>query len=462
MQEPVASFVWTDGTSQDNDVCHRVAGDEKEPRVADGLGGSWWTGRDGGDHERRDERSMGGPGVTRPVPEPSPVFDELDPEWLRSRPGVKWHKVDPDVLPAWVADMDFPVPPPVGRALHRLIDSGDLGYPDWPAGTPLRRAFAERMSERYGWEAPPERVREITDLNQGLQMCLHLATSPGDAIAVHTPAYPPFLATVTGMGRQLVPIPMLEGPDRWELDADRFDHDAGVTSCRVLLLVNPHNPTGRVFTHAELAAIAEVAERRDLLVISDEIHAELAYPPHRHIPFASLSPSAARRTVTLMSATKAFNLAGIRCAIAHIGPDQLLASHDAQPPDLFGHVSVFGVAATRAAWTEAGAWLEEAVAHLDRNRLLVADSLAQLLPGIGYHLPEAGYLAWLDFRSLGLGADPAAVLLDRGRIALSHGPDFGPGGEGFARLNFATSRQVLSDVLDRLVRTVGPADSELV
>jgi len=402
--------------------------------------------------------------VTRPVPEtdPSPVFDELDPEWLRSRPGVKWHLVDPDVLPAWVADMDFPTPPPVANALHRLIDSGDLGYPDWPDGTPLRGAFAHRMAERYGWEAPPERVREVTDLNQGLQMCLHLATAPGDAIAICTPAYPPFLATITGMGRRVVPIPMVEGPDRWELDVDRFDHDAGATSCRVLLLVNPHNPTGRVFTQAELAAIAEVAERHDLLVISDEIHAELAYAGHPHIPFASLDPSIARRTVTLMSATKAFNLAGIRCAVAHIGPDELLTSHDGQPRDLFGHVNVFGVAATLAAWSDGGAWLDEALGHLDRNRLFVAESLTARLPRLGYHLPEAGYLAWLDFRHYGLGADPAQVLLDRGRIALSHGPDFGPGGEGFARLNFATSRQVLSDVLDRLVRTVGPAGSELV
>jgi len=163
-----------------------------------------------------------------------------------------------------------------------------------------------------------------------------------------------------------------------------------------------------------------------------------------------------------MSATKAFNLAGIRCAIAHIGPDELLASHDGQPRDLFGHVNVFGVAATLAAWSDGGAWLDEALGHLDRNRLFVAESLTARLPRLGYHLPEASYLAWLDFRHYGLGADPAEFLLDRGRIALSHGPDFGPGGEGFARLNFATSRQVLSDVLDRLVRAVGPTGSELL
>ena len=385
---------------------------------------------------------------------PDPGFDGLDRDWLRGRDGVKWHRVAPDVLPAWVADMDFPVPAVVRAALHDLVDRADLGYPDWPSGTPLRTAFARRMRERYGWAADPARVRELTDLIQGVQLVLHLGTRPGDGVAVLTPCYPPFLASVTGMGRRLVPVPMEAGPGGWTFDADRFDRDVRATGCRALLLVNPHNPTGRAFTRAELTALADVARRHDLLVLSDEIHADLVQAPHRHLPFAALDDDTAARTVTLTSATKAFNLAGVRTAVAHIGDDRLLAARDAQPPDLFGQVNLLGVAATLAAWTGGDDWLAGVLARLRANRDEVTRRLAAESPRIGHLPPEAGYLSWLDLRALGWGDDPAQVLLDRGRVALSSGPEFGPGGAGFARLNFATAPDVLDDVLTRLLTTV--------
>jgi cysteine-S-conjugate beta-lyase len=221
--------------------------------------------------------------------------------------------------------------------------------------------------------------------------------------------------------------------------------DVARHGCRVLLLVNPHNPTGRVFDRAELTAIAEVAERHDLVVISDEIHADLAYEPHRHVPFASLGPEAAARTVTITSATKAFNLAGLRCSVAHVGDHRVREALAAQPPLLFGEVSSLGVLATLAAWREGDDWLTEARATLERNRALVA---AGLPPGVRHHPPEAGYLAWLDCPDL--GPDPAEFFLTEARVLLSPGPDFGPGGEGFARLNFATSGPLLEEILRRL------------
>lgn len=377
-----------------------------------------------------------------------PVFDELDLADLRRRPGVKWSAAGPDVIPAWIADMDFPPPPTVRDALLRSLD--DLGYPGWddrPETNPLRAAFAERMRRRYGLTVEPAHVREFTELIQGLQAILHVATRPGDAIAMHTPTYPPFLQSLVDLDRRLVPIPMTDGEDGWGFDAERLADDVARHGCRALVLVNPQNPTGRAFRREELAAIAEIAVRHDLLIIADEIHADLVHDPHRHIPFASLGPEVADRTVTLTSATKAFNIAGLRCAVAHVGDRRVRKALDARPPMLFGEVSSLGVIATLAAWRDGGDWLAGVRTVLDRNRRMVAEALP---PGVRHHLPEAGYLAWLDCRALGLGPDPAEFLLEKARVMLSHGPHFGPGGKGFTRLNFATSRPILEEILRRM------------
>lgn len=377
------------------------------------------------------------------------MFDDLDLESLRRRPGVKWASAKPGVLPAWIADMDFSVPPVVRDALVRAVDA-DLGYPAWddqPSLNPLRDAFAERMSRRYDASFDPSHVRLFTELIQALQVILHVATRPGDAVAMHTPAYSPFLHTLKDMDRRLVPIPMVDTGDGWTFDADRLAEDVARHGCRALVLVNPHNPTGRAFTRDELAAIAEIADRHDLLVISDEIHSDLTYDPYRHIPFASLGEEAATRTVTLTSASKAFNLAGLRCSVAHVGDRRVREALEAQPPLLFGEVNSLGVLATLAAWQEGDDWLAGARATLTRNRRLIAESLPA---GIRHHLPEATYLAWLDCRELGLGTDPAAFFLARAGVMLSSGPGFGPGGDGFARLNFATSGPILEEMLRRM------------
>ncbi|CAM5303399.1 MalY/PatB family protein [Streptomyces fumanus] len=384
-----------------------------------------------------------------------PGFDDLDLERLRARGGVKWRRAGRDVLPAWVADMDFPTPPPVAAALRQAIDDLDLGYPDWPNGSPLRPAFAKRMAERHGWSASAHRVREQTDLIQCLQLVLHLATSDGDAVAVQTPNYPPFLATLRTMNRRIVPLPMRDTDHNWQMDPAAVDTAVKRFGCKALLLVNPHNPTGRVLTRDELGDIAVIARRHDLLVISDEIHAELAHAPHRHVPFASLSDDAARRTVTLTSATKAFNLAAIRCALTHYGPDRLLALRDAQPPDLYGTVSPLGVTATLAAWEHGDAWQRDLLTVLDRNRRRVHAVLRERLPLVRHHLPEATYLAWLDTRPLGLDEPPVEKVLREGRVLLDGGAPFGEDADGFLRLNFATSQEILDEILTRVVEALG-------
>ncbi|MCA2219758.1 MalY/PatB family protein [Nonomuraea aurantiaca] len=357
--------------------------------------------------------------------------------------GFKWAKAAPGVIPAWIADMDLPTAPEVVNALQRRAH-GDLGYPTWlddPRCGPLAEAFVERMAGRYGWEPELEYVRSYSDINQALQVILHVWTRPGDGVAVHTPTYPPFLGTLETMNRPLHPLQLSADGDSWRFEVP------DLSRCKVLLLVNPHNPTGRVFTREELTELAEHAERHDLLVISDEIHADLAYAPNQHIPFATILPE---RTVTLTSATKAFNLGGIRCSVAHVGSPELRKALDAQPPFVFGSANLFGVEATVAAWRHGDAWLEETRALLDRNRRTIAERLPE---GVGYRVPEATYLAWLDY-----GRPGVQEMLERdAKVMLSDGATFGPGGAHCVRLNFATTEPILTEILDRITQTGSPS-----
>jgi bifunctional pyridoxal-dependent enzyme with beta-cystathionase and maltose regulon repressor activities len=357
--------------------------------------------------------------------------------------------------------MDFPVAPAIRDAVLATVDRGDLGYPDWPTN-PLAQPFSHRMRTRYGWSPDPAHVRGVTDLIQAAQIVISLATEPGDGVVVHVPAYPPFLAAIAGMGRRLVPAPMRpDGPASWSWDHDRLDAELTRTGARLLLLVNPHNPTGRVFTRAELRGISDLAHRHDLIVFSDEIHAELTHRPYRHIPFASLDAETADRTVTVTSATKAFNIAGLRTALAHVGPPELRRLWDAQPPDLFGMLNVLGVEATLAAWEHGDGWLADLNTHLLLQRDQLVAGLAEA-PGLTMRRPEAGYLAWLDCSGAGLSEDPAAWFRRHARVELNPGPTFGPGNDHYARLNFATTTEVLTQITDQLIRSLPTAGPERV
>ena len=371
-------------------------------------------------------------------------FDSLSLDWLRAKPGAKWHRHGVPWA-AWVADMDFPPPPCVDAALRAVLDGGDLGYPDWKhitGGSPASVAFTERCAARYGWTFDPEHLRELNDVVQGIQMVLHLCTAPGDGVVVHTPAYPPFLHSVEDNARRIVRVPALAAPDSpsgWRFDHAELDRRLADEPAKVLLLCHPHNPTGHVFSETELGELAAIAERHDLLVISDEIHADLTYAPAVHRPMALFAPE---RTVTIHAASKAFNLAGLRYAIMHVGPAWVRERLASVPDHLFGAANLMGAAAAEAAWRDGDEWLAAVVAHLDGQRQFLADLLAMYLPDVVYTPPMATYLAWLDCRHMGMGDDPSELFAQRG-VRLSEGPNFGPEGHGFTRLNFATSTEVL-------------------
>lgn len=382
-------------------------------------------------------------------------FDDLDIEILRRRSGKKWNTYGPLVLPAWVADMDFPVAPPIQRRLQEVLDLSDLGYPDDAQTLRLVDLLVRRCGERFGWTVDPARVEVIVEVVQGLQMCLEMFTRPGEGAAMLTPIYPPFLHATQAMGRRVDHHNLTPGKDGFEIDWESLESSIR-TDTRALLLCNPHNPTGRVLTREELTGLAELALRHDLVVVSDEIHSDLVLDGRAHIPFASLAPEIEARTVTLMSASKAFNIAGLRCAMMVFGSRRLHELYRKGPRFLRGGASSLGMHAAEAAWSECDDWLAALLRYLEGNRALIEGFLAEHLPDIAFLPPQATYLAWLDCHDLRLGDELWRTVLDKGALALSDGRDFGPGGSGCLRLNFATSSSLLNEALRRLERALTP------
>jgi cystathionine beta-lyase len=374
------------------------------------------------------------------------AFDAVALEDLRQRRSWKWTRYPPDVLPAWVAEMDVPVAEPVRAALCGAVDQGDLGYAD--AGD-LPPAYADFAASRLGWVIDPKQVRLIPDVMVGVAEILRTSTAPGAGVVINPPVYPPFFETLAEVGRQIVEVPLARTQAGWELDLDALE-GAFRTGAQVYLLCSPHNPTGTVWTRADLARIADLADRYGVLVLADEIHAPLTLPGATHVPFLSVGDSAAARGVMLTSASKAWNLPGLKCAVAVTASDRMRAALDLLPDALQYRAGNLGVLAAVAAFRQGGAWLDALLAHLDRNRRLLAELLADSLPEVGYLPPQASYLAWLDCSALDLGEDPAAAFLDRGRVALSRGPDFGSQGAGFARLNIGTSAALLTEAVRRM------------
>lgn len=377
---------------------------------------------------------------------------DFDIAFLRSRRTNKWHKFPADVLPAWVADMDFGVAPPIAAALQRLTDNQEYGYAAREGA--LAAAFARRMQSRFGWQVDAADAHPVGDLVQASFSSVMAFSEPGDAILLQLPSYPPFMAAIKDTGRRLLANPMHDNGTRWVLDLAACDA-APDPRARVLIFCHPQNPTGRAYSRAELEDVAAFAIRHDLVVVSDEIHADIVYPGRTHIPLASLSPEIAARTITITSATKSFNIPALRCAVMHFGTPALKARFFARiPARLLGSPGVTGVDATVAAWDDGQPWLDEIMVQLLANRDWLARTIAAELPGVTMRLPEATYLAWLDCSGLDLPCPAGQFFLERARVGLNFGETFGPQCPNFARLNFASPAPVLQQVVGRMVEAV--------
>ena len=372
-------------------------------------------------------------------------YDELTVADLSGALGMKWTAF-PDCIGAFVAEMDFGTAPSVIQALHDSVDKGFFGYLPAAKAEEMASAVADWYRTNTGWEVPAERIHPLPDVLKGLEATLDYFAPKGGKVIVPTPAYMPFLFVPEYHGREVVQVPMLQTNGRWEYDLDGID-SAFADGGEVLVVCNPFNPIGRVMTRDELVQISEVVDRHRGRVFSDEIHAPIVFPGHEHVPYASVSDVAAGHTITAIAASKAWNLAGLKCAQIVLSNEDDVAIWE-KDGKWAGHgASTLGVVASIAAYTTGQPWLTDVLGYLDGNRRVLGERVAELLPGVKYTMPEGTYLAWLDFRDTPLDGDLAEFFREQARVALVNGSACGNAGERSVRFNFAMPRPVLEQAI---------------
>ena len=365
---------------------------------------------------------------------------------------IKWHHYDPDVLPMWVADMDFRSPEPVIAALLDRVQHGVFGYPQEPAE--LRKVVVERLAERYHWTVTPEEILLLPGVVTGFNLACHAFCQPGEDVLIQTPVYGPFLGAPKCAQLNRVESNLVRQADgQYQIDFEEFERTI-TEKTRLFILCNPHNPVGRVYTHEELIRMAEICLHHGLVICSDEIHCDLVFSGQTHIPMGSISPEIARRTITLMAPSKTFNIAGLDCSVAVIQDAQLRKQFTSSGKGLVKGVNVLGLTAALAAYKDGQPWLDELLVYLESNRDFMVQFVADNLPQIGMGIPEGTYLAWLDCRQLGLDQNPSEFFLKKARVALNDGKGFGKGGEGFVRLNFGCPRSMLAEALEKMAHAL--------
>jgi cystathionine beta-lyase len=379
-------------------------------------------------------------------------FDDLSLASLRRRTSEKWVRYPPDVLPAHIAELDFPLASPIAAALTEAIERGDLGYAA-ASRTRLPGAFAQFAARRWDWNVDPAAVVAVPDVMVGVAELLRLLTPAGAGVVVTTPVYPPFFSVIAEVGRTVVEVPLLDSGEDVRLPLEGI-REAFAAGAQAMLLCNPHNPTGYVAREDELAELAAIVRAHDGLLLADEIHGPLVHPGVPYVPIGVLEDAGDGAAVSLTSATKGWNLAGLKCGLAVAHSDRMREALQALPVDLHDRVGHFGVIASTAAYTEGDEWLDELRGYLAETHRRLPTLLAERLPGVGYHPARASYLAWLDCRELELGDDPAEHFLERGRVSLVSGPTFGPPGRGFARLNVGTSWSLVEEAVGRMASSV--------
>jgi cysteine-S-conjugate beta-lyase len=365
---------------------------------------------------------------------------------------AKWRQYDDDVLPMWVADMDFLSPEPVIRALRQRVEHGVFGYPCEP--DELRQVIIDHLANKYHWVVTPEDVLIMPGVVNGFNMASQALANPGDGVLIQTPVYPPFFGAQKHAGAISQQVELVRQENgAYCIDFDQFEQ-AITEQTRIFILCNPHNPVGRVFRLDELEKMAEICLRHAVTICSDEIHCDLVFSGHQHIPIAALNPEIARNTITLMAPSKTYNIAGLSCSIAVIQNKDLRHTFLEAGRGLIGGVNILGQVAALAAFKEGQPWLDELLCYLEANRDFLYEYVNNELPGISMGLPEATYLAWLDCRQSGIQGNPHDFFLENGRVALNKGDDFGANGQGFVRMNFGCPRPMLVEALERMKKAL--------
>ncbi len=363
----------------------------------------------------------------------------------RTTESAKWKVFGDDVLPMWVADMDFQAPPAVINALHDRVEHGVFGYPMHPEG--LKESVVAWLAERHDWKVTVEDLIFVPGVVAGFNLASHAVTRPGDGVIVQTPTYGPFFGVESNVNLIQQEMELTRDADgQYSIDYDGFE--ACLTGrSRIFMLCNPQNPTGRVFRQDELEKMAEICLRNDVIICSDEIHSDLVFSGHKHIPIASLSPEIAAKTITLIAPSKTFNIAGLKASVAVITDEKLRQQFDGARKGLLGGVNLLGQYAARAAYQEGGPWLDELMVYLEANRDFLYDFVKHELPDIKMAKPQGTYLAWLDCNDMELDGKPNEYFRENAQVAMNDGEWFGAGGKGFIRLNFGCPRSMLEEAL---------------
>jgi len=369
----------------------------------------------------------------------------------RCTDSTKWRRYDrngdEDVLPLWLADMDFAAPDPVIHALEECVAHGVFGYGRPPDG--LREVIQERLDRLYSWRVETDDIFFLPGVVTGFNLACRIVGAPGDEVLVEAPVYPPMLSAPGNAGRTCKVVPLAEGRERYEHDLNAFER-AITEHTSLFLLCNPHNPVGRVFERAELQRLAEMCLRHNIVICSDEIHCDLVFQGHPHVPIASLAPEVAAQTITFFAPSKTYNVAGLYCSVGVIQNPDLRTRLQQAGKGMVPSVNIFGYTAALAAYRDGQEWLDALLIYLEANRDYLLDYIATYLPGIKCQQPEGTFLAWLDCREAGIPGNPHQFFLERAGVALNDGPPFGAGGEGFVRLNFGCPRATLTEALERM------------
>jgi cystathionine beta-lyase len=375
---------------------------------------------------------------------------------LATHHSEKWRAFPSDVIPLPVAEMDFPIADPIKALLHSMVENSDMGY--LGAIPELGAAFSSFAQTRWSWSVDPAKVRVATDVGVGVVEILRVFTTPGDRILISSPVYQNFYTWMNETRVTSVDVPFIHHisddiSQQWQIDWPAIE-EAYSSGIKVHLLCSPHNPVGRVYSKAELEKFVALAIKHNVIIISDEIHAPLEYRDHPFTPILALGQDAERVSVVVTAASKGWNIAGLKCAIIVSGNQQMHEKLNALPYSLHFRASLFGAFATATAFDQGVTWLDTVITQLDFNRHLISELLAEHLPEVSYNPPQHSYLAWLDLSNLELGENPTEKILEKSRVALNPGHIYGAQWKNFARLNFATSPEIITQAITQMARGI--------